>query len=54
MSDVARNIELVERLKGTYNERDYDTVRACLEPDFVVYDIMGTIGQLDLLPARPQ
>jgi hypothetical protein len=36
MSDVARNIELVERLERAYNERDYDTVRACVGADFVV------------------
>jgi len=35
MSDVARNIELVERLERAYNERDYDTVRACVAADFV-------------------
>ena len=35
MSDAARNIELVERLERAYNERDYDTVRACLAADFV-------------------
>ena len=35
MSDVARNIELVERLERAYNERDYDTVRASVAADFV-------------------
>ncbi len=35
MSDVARNIGVVERLERAYDERDYDTVRACLAPDFV-------------------
>ena len=35
MSDVARNIELVERLELAYNERDNETVRACLAADFV-------------------
>ena len=35
MSDVARNIELVERLERAYNERDYDTVRACVAADLV-------------------
>ena len=35
MSDVARNIELVERLEKAYNERDYHTVRACVAADFV-------------------
>ncbi len=35
MSDVARNIELVERLEQAYNDRDYDTVRACVAADFV-------------------
>jgi predicted ester cyclase len=37
MSDVARNVELVERLEHAYNERDYDTVRACLAGDFVAH-----------------
>ena len=37
MSDVARNIELVERLERAYNERDNDTVRACLKADFVAH-----------------
>jgi predicted ester cyclase len=35
MSDVARNIGVVERLERAYNGRDYDTVRACLAADFV-------------------
>jgi predicted ester cyclase len=35
MSDVARNVKLVERLEKAYNERDYDTVRACVAGDFV-------------------
>jgi predicted ester cyclase len=35
MGDVARNIEVVERLERAYNERDYDTVRACVAADFV-------------------
>ena len=35
MSDAARNVECVERLERAYNERDYDTVRACLAGDFV-------------------
>ena len=35
MSDAARNIELVERLEQAYNDRDYDTVRACVAADFV-------------------
>jgi predicted ester cyclase len=35
MSDAARNIEVVERLEQAYNDRDYDTVRACLAADFV-------------------
>jgi hypothetical protein len=35
MSDVTRNVELVERLERAYNERDYDTVRACVAADFV-------------------
>lgn len=37
MSDVARNVELVERLERAYNERDYDTVRVCLAADFVAH-----------------
>jgi predicted ester cyclase len=35
MSDVARNIELVERLEQAYNARDYDTVRTSVAADFV-------------------
>jgi len=35
MSDAARNVECVERLEKAYNERDNDTVRACLAADFV-------------------
>ena len=35
MSDAARNIELVQRLEQAYNQRDYDTVRACLAGNFV-------------------
>jgi len=34
MSDVTRNIEIVEKLERAYNERDYDTVRASLAGDF--------------------
>ena len=37
MIDVSRNIELVERLERAHNERDYDTVRACLAADFVAH-----------------
>ena len=37
MSDAARNIEVVERLEKAYNERDNDTVRACLAADFVAH-----------------
>ena len=37
MSDAAGNVDLVERLERAYNERDYDTVRACLAPDFVAH-----------------
>jgi predicted ester cyclase len=37
MSDVARNVELVERLERAYNERDYDTVRASVTPDLVAH-----------------
>lgn len=35
MSDVARNIEVVERLERAYNQRDYDTVRACVAADLI-------------------
>ena len=35
MSDVERNVELVQRLERAYNERDYDTVRACVAADLV-------------------
>ena len=35
MSDVARNIEVVERLERAYNARDYDTVRANVASDLV-------------------
>ena len=35
MSDVTRNIERVERLEQAYNDRDYDTVRTIVAPDFV-------------------
>jgi predicted ester cyclase len=37
MSDAARNVELVQRLEHAYNERDYDTVRACVAADFVAH-----------------
>lgn len=37
MSNVTSNVELVERLERAYNERDYDTVRACLASDFVAH-----------------
>jgi predicted ester cyclase len=37
MSDATRNVELVERLERAYNERDYDTVRACVAADFVAH-----------------
>lgn len=37
MSDAARNVELFERLEKAYNERDYDTVRACVAADFVAH-----------------
>ena len=37
MSDVARNVELVKRLEKAYNERDYDTVRACVAADFIAH-----------------
>ena len=37
MSDVVRNIEIVEKLERAYNERDNDTVRACLAADFVAH-----------------
>jgi predicted ester cyclase len=35
MSDVGRNIDVVERLERAYNERDYDSVRACVAPDVI-------------------
>ena len=35
MSDIARNIEIVERVERAYNERDNDTIRACVVADFV-------------------
>ena len=37
MGDASRNIAVVERLEKAYNERDYDTVRACLAADFVAH-----------------
>jgi predicted ester cyclase len=37
MSGGPQNVELVERLERAYNERDYDTVRACLAADFVAH-----------------
>jgi len=37
MSDVARSVELVERLERAYNERDYDAVRACVAADLVAH-----------------
>ncbi len=37
MGDAARNIEVVERLEQAYNERDNDTVRACVAADFVAH-----------------
>ena len=37
MSDVARNVKLVERLEKAYGERDYDTVRACVVADLVAH-----------------
>jgi predicted ester cyclase len=46
MSDVARNIELVERLERAYNARDYDVVRASLAADFVPH----TAGSENLPP----
>ncbi len=35
MGDVARNIQVVERLERAYNERDYDTVRASVAADLI-------------------
>ena len=35
MSDVARNIKVVERVEHAYNTRDYDTVRANVASDLV-------------------
>jgi predicted ester cyclase len=37
MGDVARNIEVVERLERAYNERDYESVRANIAEDFVAH-----------------
>ena len=37
MSDVTRNIERVERLEQAYNDRDYDTVRTIVAPNFVAH-----------------
>jgi hypothetical protein len=37
MSDASRNVELVQRLEQAYNERDYDTVRACVAADLVAH-----------------
>ena len=37
MSDVTRNIEVIERLERAYSERDYTTVRAWLAEDFVAH-----------------
>ncbi len=46
MSDVARNIEVVERLEHAYNARDYDTVRASVASDLVPH----TAGSESLPP----
>lgn len=35
MGDVARNIQVVERLERAYNERDYGTVRASVAADLI-------------------
>jgi predicted ester cyclase len=37
MSDVTSNVERVERLEQAYNDRDYDTVRTIVAPDFVAH-----------------
>ena len=37
MDDVARNIDVVERLEQAYRERDYDTVRASVAADLVAH-----------------
>jgi predicted ester cyclase len=37
MTDVTRNIERVERLEQAYNDRDYDTVRTIVAPNFVAH-----------------
>jgi predicted ester cyclase len=37
MSDVARNIEVYKRLEQAYNQRDTDTIRACLAADLVAH-----------------
>jgi predicted ester cyclase len=46
MADVVRNIEVVEKLEKAYNDRDYDTVRACVAGDLVAH----TPGS-EMLPA---
>jgi predicted ester cyclase len=46
MSDVVRNIEVVQKLERAYNERDYEAVRACVAADFVPH----TPGS-ELMPA---
>jgi predicted ester cyclase len=37
VSDVARNIDVVERLERAYNARDYDTVRASVAADLTAH-----------------
>ena len=37
MGDVSSNIERIERLEQAYNDRDYDTVRSIVAPDFVAH-----------------
>ena len=37
MDDVARNIDVVERLEQAYNARDTDTIRANVAADFVAH-----------------
>lgn len=46
MSDVARNIQVVERLERAYNARDYDTVRASVASNLVPH----TAGSESLPP----
>ena len=37
MDEVARNIEVIQRLERAYGERDHDTVRASVAADLVAH-----------------